>query len=530
MIVNVKLYKNTGLTPNNSLDSPTKLDSLGFESLSCPDIAVKQDRDLTSVRLNITYSAIRECDYCKINNQCYWITNINMLNDNVAELSLLPDYMTTVGVDNINIISGWCTRRHVNIDNYGDNTIPEPFIPSDITRIVLGGELKPSGDNSSKQIIVSTVDIREVTDTAKTYSDPESTEQQPLFVIVPKIPNVSTNTTYTLEYNNVVRTTNLAGTSAFDASNDDIKQGLVDIYALGLDTVVLASYIIPGNYIGAIAESGGLISSIASINDILTSNINVEYQVDIKNKKAFSGQFQRIHLLSLTSGEDQEYMPEDIIDADGNIKWELFADLRYNGVPVCKPFIYHGSSNTYMLGAVKGSEWMNTPIKSYGAQTVAYTQMGVERAKALINVVGGFDITKPLSTVNSVVDVAELGFKERTEQLQYSIPRLSFPQIPTLQNYVGNNFFDYVERLSSLDLIRFDNYLTQFGYAVNEPLTDECFTGRVYFNYVQAEQVNLNIPYNLSYKNGVIQAIQAGVRIWHTIPNISAMTNNPIGG
>ena len=107
-------------------------------------------------------------------------------------------------------------------------------------------------------------------------------------------------------------------------------------------------------------------------------------------------------------------------------------------------------------------------------------------------------------------------------------PDVQFSVIPTLQNYVGNYFIEYRYRLSASDMSRFDDFLTQFGYAVDEPLTKDCFSGRTNFNYVVADSVNIKSSCPLYLREGVINQIQAGVRIWHVKPSRDKLVNNPI--
>ena len=107
-------------------------------------------------------------------------------------------------------------------------------------------------------------------------------------------------------------------------------------------------------------------------------------------------------------------------------------------------------------------------------------------------------------------------------------PDVQFSVIPTLQNYVGNYFIEYRYRLSASDMSRFDDFLTQFGYAVDEPLTKDCFTGRTNFNYIVADSVNIKSSAPLYLREGVINQLQSGVRIWHTKPSRDKLLNNPI--
>lgn len=78
---------------------------------------------------------------------------------------------------------------------------------------------------------------------------------------------------------------------------------------------------------------------------------------------------------------------------------------------------------------------------------------------------------------------------------------IKFPVTPQMADYVGNSFYDMRYRLSDNDMQRFDDFLSSFGYAVDEVLSRACFLGRTNHNYVKANgvtlknQVHLNIYY-----------------------------------
>lgn len=118
-------------------------------------------------------------------------------------------------------------------------------------------------------------------------------------------------------------------------------------------------------------------------------------------------------------------------------------------------------------------------------------------------------------------------------------PQTWFPVDNTLSLFYGNSYYVIRERLSDADTIKFDKYLTMYGYAVNEPLTKECFYGRQYFNYIECEDLNvgkLNVGSEtgniqecpLRLKQSAIQMLENGVRIWHTQVTQEAFNNNPI--
>lgn len=190
MIATVRCYYNTGLTVSNCLDSYLSLDSLGFNYRDFPNVAIKQDRGLINIRLSTSYKNIKDADYCRINNVCYWVTSVVMLNDNVADVQLQQDYLTTLGVSGLEVVSGWCTRRHIVDDTLYNNTIDEPFTPSNKLEIDFGSKIDGGGPDGFYSIAVSSVDLLSITETATAYFDSDQDK-----VLVPNLPLVSANNT-----------------------------------------------------------------------------------------------------------------------------------------------------------------------------------------------------------------------------------------------------------------------------------------------------------------------------------------------
>lgn len=529
MVANVKFYRSTGLTPGNVLDSPAKLDSLGFSSFSVPSIAILQDRGVFKIRVNTTYSTIADVDYCKINDQCYWVTGINMLNENVAECTLEQDAYTTMGSSGFTIVSGWCTRRHVTNDALWANTIPEPFTPSEQLEIDFGSKFGGGHSNDDLQVVLAMVDISTPIDpddptafTSTFYKAEAEGVLGTLGVCVPDIPELAQTTRYRLTIGGREYTAYVVNTAAFDGENSTVAIWLGLLYKLGLDSLITYAYIIPGEYATTGHPSSGLFTQLSYSEKTVASSLSPKFGA-YHNNKVYSGQFQKFTLVSLTSGDSAEYEVEDIA-LTNTIAYKICADMRYNGYPMARPSVYYGVPNTELLGVVKGSEWASAPIKfmgSPGTMTVS-SQMGI--LSGLIRAVGQFASQNYAGGVGSAVGTTTSNIDTRNP----TVPHVKFPQADTMQNYFGNKFMDYRTRLSNGDMTRFDNFLTQFGYAVSEPLTQSCLSGRQYFNYVQAEGVDVKGTMQNHIKQGIISALQSGVRIWHTAPSLSAMTNNPI--
>ena len=562
MVASVTLYYETGLSPGNCLDSISKLSSLAFTAKTFPNVAIKQDRGRVDIKINATYADVKNADYCKINSSGYWVTGINMLNDHCAMILLQQDYLTTIGVANLSIVSGWCTRRSVSDDTLFKNTLPENFTPSQ--ELVVSGCKEISNGSSETghiNVLLCNLDILNLTDLAKAYT--ATLAGKDFNVVVPKLPSISDGgTKYYFHPQGASNTysTNIAMTKAFNPNNTKVKEGVSEVRALGIESCIGASYNLPLQWVDATEDGNGVYTMFVDKWKNTKSSLSTHWG-SYKNNKVYSGQFQSIVCYSICSGEQNTFKVEDVVNSDGEILWTLFADLRYNGYPACKPSTYRSKTNSSMFGVVKGANWQQTPFMyTYGssgyavglqsaAQNYATNRLGIlggilggsaNMAAGLLgsDLSGGEAQANNLASVtramsNGVSAGARLAMNRwdlnnNVRSLLKSTPEIQFPVIPQLQDFIGNKFYEMHYRLSNTDMTRFDNYLTQFGYAVSEKLTTACFTGRTHFNYVQGEDVTLNATAPLYLRNGAAEQIMNGVRIWHTKPSSSALVDNPI--
>lgn len=575
MVATVRCYYNTGLTPSNCLDGSYLLAELGFEYRDFPNIAIKQDRGLITIKLNTIYDNIKDADYCKINDNCYWITNIVMLNDNVAEIKLQQDCLTTIGIYplfKLDIVSGWCTRRHVLDDDIYTNILDEPFNPTNEPVIDTGTVISGSDDTGFYAVILSTVDLLNIKDTATAYFDKDSDK-----ILVPDLPNViGTNTTYTSHLVDPAKTAYIALSNAFNAANADVQQGMKSVRQLGIESCIGAAYMLPKAW-ATITDNNGLITSIVDKSRDETSALSTKWDPDkYKNNKVYSGQFQKIMLFSLASGDSVENRIEDIINPEtNNIVYATYADTRYSGKPGCKPKYYKSHLNSALMQSVHGAPWQQTPFVynissgfgfigedyAFNRSKQALNQVNSQLGSILSSALGGTEAL--FSVVDSAYEDHHIGrfgrnltgpisnivtnaFNSATSAGNYFVDRMriraetnrallsndiKFPQVPNMADYVGNAFYDLRIRLNDNDMQRFDNFLTAYGYAVDEELKSECFSGRENFNFVQAKDVSLKIPNFPQYLiDGMAKQIEAGVRIWHKAPSNSALLDNPIIG
>lgn len=574
MLVTVTLYKSTGLSPGNSMESIDSLRTLLAPNVKyqIEEVALKQDKGLSIVRLDVPYENAKDLDYAVIGNMGYWIYDVTWLNDNCCSLSLVCDVITSVGIDNIKVLGGWCVRRHVTDDTLFSNNIPEPFTPTDHFVIVNGNVIAHQGDVTTDiNLVIATTDLSvsnpdPIADPWKVPEDLVATVGEVVGVFVPRIHPLDMFTVYHMDVwngNGVLesRQTTVPYTSAFRVESPATQRNLATIFELGLDTVIQQAYILPKDYISQLNYvdtvpdwpwwsnperlDGTLIDTIKCDDQVVASDLSPTYG-QYHNNKVYTGQFMKVVLLSLTSGEEEMFDIEDIIadTAPNNIFWRITADVRYNGFPMCYPQTFKGTPNMKYLGVVKGAQWQTAPIKQTGES--GYLARQIQRRQqfagsAISNAVGGYN-TEVNAIANTDLAAFDRGMAQRQKgrsdlvggvvsEIAYytvgggynekNVPSLPFNQLPTMQNYLGNNFYDYIIRLSDMDTKRLDDFYTQFGYAVNDKFEESFFRGRQYFNFVQAESISVRL---IGYSDGFLiktvkAQLEAGIRIWHVLPN-----------
>ena len=167
------------------------------------------------------------------------------------------------------------------------------------------------------------------------------------------------------------------------------------------------------------------------------------------------------------------------------------------------------------------------------------SQWDLSRTNVSPNIAGMFSAASDVANLDNNfrsdrIAIENLARSQMHEKLQYELsqnvvaPDIKFTNISNIQIYWGNLFGAYVTRLSRIDLERFDTYLTRYGYKVSEKLTNDCFTGRENFNFVEAINVSIGKNVSLRKKNSIERIFSSGVRVWHKLPTPELLNDNPI--
>lgn len=577
---NVRLYMDTGFSPENIPDNVSLLNSSEIQHIDIDPIWVYQNQERTTIRIKAEFDSIYPVDYCRLGTGIpghstiayYFVTGINMLNPHTAQLNLEIDAITTIGLDNItdNLVGGWCIRRHVNNDTLFSNNIQEDFIPAEPLQL----DFKPfKSIPNSKLIIASSVDLDNTDFIANTFMDAENN----LSVTVPQMPSITQGTIIRIYPGGRENTSDtyqktLPNIRLYDYSRNPERynKSLSILWSLGMIDSITSMYNISGsNIIIYVSEDSGGIQSIEFDGTSVStdSGISITWNYNAKNNKVFCDQFNKINIASFSSGDELDFNPSDIVQPnDTTFQFAYWHDPSPNGKTYLRPKIFQGlncETDAVFFQCISGSNWPNTQASFNMSENWAVNKKIYDMKQQGLNYEGLFNffgslqdgsfdrtfdasqttnllnpLTYPEQMINRIEQGLNLNLRKRNNRLNRVAdtslvsPTIKFPRNNTLVDVIGNGFFLIRSRLSDNDSQRFDRYLTEYGYAVNEPLTKDCFYGRQYFNYIEATDINIKkisqVPMRL--KQLAIKQIEGGIRIWHTLVNANAFTDNPIVG
>lgn len=401
MLYDVIAYKNTGF---NSVDIPSSPSLLeGCEKTLYPQVDVVQNRGLAILRLADEYDNIKSVDYIKVGDAYYTLASYPvMLSDSVVEFTLREDFITTLGgIETISFKNAYIEYAHVPDDTFARWVIPDTrWTPSKIIELEQESLLVPPADPGVINIkfISSTIDLVKQGRTKECVSYTDTT-QPDLSVQVPEIFQSEVNTRFAFKALNAdgdfgVRYTTTPSTYIYQmgytylsSSNDEVSfdnpevmMGISRARGLGIDSCILAQYLVPSAYIDIPSskingENLQYTKIVPTINQI--SNKSLNFMQDIgsytphNNKVFYSNEWNKITIFNMASGASSSFMPENLYKAGtqsaNTPQFIITADLRATGKPICYPLYLYGKINRYMQNAVFGLTWQNAEVVMYGA-------------------------------------------------------------------------------------------------------------------------------------------------------------------
>lgn len=370
----------------------------------------------------------------------------------------------------------------------------------------------------------------------------------------------------------------------YDFSVEGVPVGVESLRALGLENAITASFFAPKEYFSIEFDSTGRITTLKNKVKVYNSGLPYKYGTyQCKNNKVYA-MFNTFNVVSTGSGAQMSFEARELYSGGSAPAFLVFADPSPNGCPYCQPSWFDGKKTAPFQNCLQGAPWLNVPVTFERASNYLQTRAQYIRTSEDIKMAGkeavsqlGFatldllmgagsgqeklvqDFTSPKSDMSfgdyqnasaqgfignlynwskSAVSAGFTGARLSRElarntfdyQANVSVaePGIYFPQSPSIQGYVGNGFLLYRTHLSEADMVAFDNFLTAYGYANSRRLLQEDLSSRKCFNFVQANNVAIGGPKAMWLREAIASYFEAGVRLWHELPNTAAMTDNPI--
>ena len=331
----VRVYFQTGFNSVNIPDGPAMLNgneqtvppTTEFSYLDFPSLDLNQERFLPLVKIRTSWDVIKNADYCRIGDWYYFVNSIRMSSGDVAELSLTPDFLTSLGgVSQLVILDGVTDRVHVTDDAYGKYTGDDPYMNpaydmevasythkiADTMHTFLETTLNLNSMGSQKQDndtpALTAVSTKDGVDYPVTY---------------PIVTMLTGKTTYNIsmggssaglmsvEGQGVYKITDPA-TSSVSAK---ILDGVSQARSLGVEESISGQYAIPSTFVGGatIANAGFQPNLTGQSGTITPTGVNFIYGT-ANNKRVFYGS-QTPYTLATASGSTLSAKAEEIFSS-----------------------------------------------------------------------------------------------------------------------------------------------------------------------------------------------------------------------
>ena len=377
MSYNCTLFQYTGFNAVNIPDSPQLLLDYG-SGLSVPTLDIVQDRFLQTIRVHATYVQVKHVDYALVGDMYYIVTGVHMLNNDTAELSLLPDFITSAGgPSKLMFIDGVTERVHVDNDTYGKYAEHDPLMaPAEplILDAYLFTDAGGAGHQAAYAFCEATIDLNAnaTQSDAKTYTD-YTDPNNPLSVTVPQNSHLTSFTEFDFGPSSL-QTSDVHMTGIFSPYYNGnvvipVVKGIQSTRDLGTENAIISNYIVPYSYISSsntvYDSTNHKYNKITGIFADKSITLPYEYgQYTPQNLKVLYSDFTKFGLLTAT-GSRVEFDPADIYDGGTSPTLKVAADPRSDGKPYFRYKNYKslGSNGSdFFVDCVTGATWKQVPL------------------------------------------------------------------------------------------------------------------------------------------------------------------------
>lgn len=591
----VRVYFQTGFNSVNIPDGPAMLNgneqtvppTTEFSYLDFPSLDLNQERFLPLVRIRTSWDVIKNADYCRIGDWFYFINGIRMSSGDVAELSLTPDFLTSLGgVSQLVILDGVTERVHVTDDTFGKYASEDPYMAPAYEMDVESFTHRFTGDPVT--FVETTLNLQALGRASLngdlTASIARTTELDgdgnPYRVTYPTVPKLPAGTKYSTQL--LAGSFNLIDTKSqglFEVTDDTqvyddwVREGIAQARSLGIEEAISGQFSIPSDFITLSNNQRFILRSTGRKGTVSVTDLPFIFGT-ARNNRIFYGGYTPYTLATaagntVTAKAEEIYnggtapqvfytadprrtgkpyfrfTPMNSISADG---WDLFrncaAGQQWNSVPL----VMTNKSGSFLDQVSFDASQLRRDMAERFAQQKYYEGEAKNQVGVVGDVVQNTLDFKFGSAATAAISRGTADFDRENEYNRYRrqsqqeraleeqafgisqnvyVPSIRFPVDPALfSELTGNGFSVYRTVYKAADIARIDKILTAFGYRHTKILEPTDFTNRRDFNYVKASVSIGNIP--RWWANGIAAQLAGGVRVWHKRPNPVYYTQNPV--
>ena len=447
---NATLYRGTKFNTINTPASKSVLDAV-VDTVSVPALDIYQARQLSSFVVRATREQLENVDYLYLANDSdvtdfayYTVSGFAMTSKDTAVLSVnLDPGMTAGGLINMDFLDGIVERHHVpkDADKFGAFDEHDPYIsPAQPLLVDLFEPDFTGPQGETNPHIRDEVTILETTvNLYKMYTQGQSAlaklkaidweSQDNNVVTVPTVEAGQEKSYLSMHWGSAssqkYRSSALPNATFYAPdwhtfwsdqlpdpsydydSSDWLSEAITYIRSLGLEDAIIAQYSIPyymimpteisplsGNkgpnpsdrpeqkMVGVISELSG-----NCVNDEVDLPFERNYTHVVQNNRLFYGENCQYHIVSIASGNEAQFLPEEIRYNNQNKPFiRMVVDPRPKGAPYFRFTYFRGDgdgssvdiNNMFFRNAVRGLGWQNVPLRYEGGSASLLNQYKYE--------------------------------------------------------------------------------------------------------------------------------------------------------
>ena len=408
-LTSVRIYKNSGFNAVNIPDSPALLDSLQ-NFTDCYAIDINQDRVLPQIRISAPggFEAVKDVDYVRVGNFFYSVALAPyMLEGDVAEMTLTPDFITSAGGPAaLTILDGVTDRVHITDDSFGLYGADDPY-----TAPALDMDIKSYTEDFSSQgfytLVETTLDLAAMglkaegdTVEALTAFDPNEvpdpdTGETKQWVVFPKIDYLGGQTNYSCDIggsNYGLLSINGQGLFLIGDSGtatQKLKEGIALARALGVEESISGQFSVPKRLIQLTSGTAGELQSGAKgkTEPFTIPSIPFKYGSAVNNNRVYYGKYSP-YFLTAGSGSTMSAQAEEIYNGSTAPQVVCVSDPRRTGKPYFRFNPLNGKNlssdpKDFFRGSVAGKEWLSQPMVMNATKGGLLDQINYANSRAL---------------------------------------------------------------------------------------------------------------------------------------------------